>query len=328
MKSFSGLFEKIYSLDNLQLALDKSSKGKKGNVGVQGFIKNKALQLIKLSNELKDEVYSPQPYTQFKILDPKPRLISCADFRDRIVHHAVCNIISPLLERSFIMDSYACLKGRGSHRAVLRTQYFCKKYNYYFKSDISNFFDSIDRTILKGLLLKRFREPKLKQLLSTLIDCSTGIDKGLPIGNLTSQWFANLYMNQLDRFIKETLHIKGYVRYMDDFVLWGNTKDEMFHAWIEVKDFLESNLKLQLKESATLVSPTSSGLNFLGIQVYPNQLRFGKARMKRTRKLIKRRETEFKTGVINEKELIDSVRSSTASAAYLGIQCCFNECSL
>jgi retron-type reverse transcriptase len=215
MKRIGRLFEQVCSFGALRAAALSAAKGKKSKPRIDGFIRNLENEIIALENELLTKAYRPRPYRTFKIHDPKERMICAADFRDRVVHHALCTALEPIFERMSIFDSYACRKDKGHHAAVRRAQHFINRHPYYLKLDIHKFFDSVDHSILKSQLRCRIKDPDLLRLLDAFIDHPvpwTEPGKGIPIGNLTSQYFANFYLSGLDHFIKEYLRIEGYVR--------------------------------------------------------------------------------------------------------------------
>jgi len=206
MKTYGSIWEKVVDAANLTAAWRRVRRNHARSAEVVEFAKHLDENLGQLRQDLLSGTYSPQGYRQFKIWDPKPRIISCAPVRDRIVHHALCDQIAPLLERGFIADSFACRKGKGMHRACVRAQELARRSRYVLKVDIHHYFDSIDHQILAHVVCGHFREKKLKQLITTIIDTyATQQGVGLPIGNLTSQWFANDYLNELDHRITESM---------------------------------------------------------------------------------------------------------------------------
>ncbi len=328
MKSYGNLFDKIVCMENLHTALKQAAKGKKKRRQVSDFLENQKAELLSIQNDISNLSYCPGNYNQFKIMDPKPRLISCAPFRDRVVHHAVCNIISPLLEKQFISCSYACRKSMGMHKAVLKAQSYSLRYKYFFKTDISRFYDSIDHIVLKKMLLNKFRETELKKLLETIIEHPVPGQKngrGLPIGNLTSQWFANYYLDKLDHYLKEQKQCNGYVRYMDDFVVWSNSKNSLFELWADIRLFLLDELKLNLKLSGSFVKPVTEGTHFLGMLVYPGCIRMQRKRLKRSRNLLKQQEAQYQQGNISIQELFASATAIIAAKRYFCMGSLFSE---
>lgn len=242
-------------------------------------------ELWRLHHELAAGTYRPGPYRSFRIFDPKERLISAAPFRDRVVHHALCAVVAPIWERSFIHDNYANRTGKGAHAAIHRAQGFLRQHPYVLKADIRKYFHSIDHQVLKAILRRRIACPLTLALLDAIIDNSNPQDpvwdlfpgddlftlaerrRGIPIGNLTSQWFANLYLDGFDHFVKEQLHARAYVRYVDDFVVFGHDR-----AWLhQVRHGMEqylAGLRLVLHPHKTYVRATRHGLTFLGQQVF------------------------------------------------------------
>ena len=323
MKSYGGLFERITSCENLEQAMWRAARGKQDRGPVQRFLGEAAQELTLLQEELAAGTYRPRPYTQFRIRDPKPRTISCADFRDRVVHHAICDVIGPLLERRMISDSYACRVGKGTHRAVLQAQRHCRRFRYYLKMDVRKFFESVDHEILLGLLCRLFRERRLCDLLETIVRHpvpNSVAGKGLPIGNLTSQWFANLYLDGLDHTVKEQWRFRGYIRYMDDIVLWADDKADLWWALSSVRAWLETQRRLALKDTATRMAPTKDGLAFLGLRVHPGALRLQRQRYLRLKRLIARREKELESALISTEQFIGSLRAAAGILSFLGLK--------
>ena len=273
---------------------------------------------MRLGQELTDGTYQPRAYQVFEIQDPKVRKICSSAFRDRVVHHAVCAVLEPFLERRLITDTYACRKGKGLHVALKRCQSFAKKNEYYLKCDIQKFFESVDHEILKQLLRKVIKDPLLLQLLDKIIDHpipGNALGKGISIGNLSSQYFANFYLGELDHFLKDKLRVKGYIRYMDDFLTFGETKD-LQKVLCEIRVFLAQDLKLQLKEKVTRVAPVHEGIPFLGMRVFRNLIRIQRPNLVRFRKKVKQLEFYERSGKISELELAQRMQSSLAHWSY------------
>ena len=234
MKTSKNLFDGIVSFENVLSAAQKAAKGKRENQSVLLFFNYLEENLWELISALQNKTYQPGSYKTFSIYKPKPRLISAAPFRDRVVHHALISVVGPILERSFIFDTYANRADKGTHKAIERYQHYLKKYDYVLKCDIRKYFPSIDHEILKSKLRNKISCSDTLWLIDTIIDNSNlqaehvhyfpgdGLftpyerRRGLPIGNLTSQFFANYYLSFLDHYVKEVLRCKGYVRYVDD----------------------------------------------------------------------------------------------------------------
>ena len=272
-----------------------------------------------MKQEIIDESYRPCAYRVFTICEPKKRKICCAEFYDRVVHHAIINILGPILERRFIYDTYACREGKGTHAALKKSQQLVRKYKYYLKCDIKKCFESIDHCVLKALLRKVIKDKKVLQLLDKIIIHQppyTQVGKGLPIGNLTSQHFANIYLGELDFFIKHQLRCQGYVRYMDDFILFSNNKAELICHLKKIRYFLSNELKFNLKEKIVRIAPVSEGLPFLGYRIYRGVIRLQRGNLVRFKKKISRLEKQFLRGEIEQEDLTNSVRSVVAHISH------------
>jgi RNA-directed DNA polymerase len=313
MKRYGDLFAEIVSFENLVVAAKRASRGKKDKARVAQFYFDMENELLCIREELRNKTYMPQPLRIFRIREPKVREIGASDFRDRVVHHAACNIIEPILERGYVHHSYACRAGKGTHRAVRQAQIFSRKNRYYLKCDIKQYFRSIDRDILKEIIVRKFKDPDLIWLLNTIIDSaqSDQPEKGIPIGSLTSQHFANLYLDQLDHYIKDYLRVKSYLRYMDDFILFGDEKADLHSLHFNIRTFLHDELELQLKDKATMLAPVLDGIPFLGFRIFPKIIRLKQENKKRALNTLKSRTREFKAGKIREAEYSQSLMSIT-----------------
>ena len=311
MKRHSKLYEKIAAFPNLLEAVRKALRGKKHKTGAARFHFHLEKELIILQKELVAETYRPGDYRSFEIYEPKKRIICAALFRDRVVHHAICNIIEPILDRTFIYDTYACRRDKGVHKAVKRTQEFCRKWKYFLKCDIRKFFESIDHMVLKNQLGRKFKDKQLLQLLNFIIDYPVpGYDKGkgLPIGNLKSQNFFNYYIGRLDHFVKEILAVKGYIRYMDDFLLFSDDKGQLWECLMKMREYLRQELQLVIKDNY-LVAPVGQGVTFVGFRIYPSLIRLDRNKWVRFMRKVRQREGEYIRGDITERQLAQSVDS-------------------
>lgn len=244
--------------------------------------------LLKLKNELESGNYRHGNYCHFTVCDSKKRHIKAAPFRDRIIHHAVCNIIEPIFDKGFIYDSYACRINKGTHKAIKRLQSFIRTAgeltakSYCLKCDISKYFDSVDQNILLKLVEKKIQDTKVLNLVKMIIySDNRETRKGIPIGNLTSQLFANIYLNELDQFVKRKLQVKEYIRYMDDFLILDCDKKKLSKIKKEILEFLKERLKLELHPKKTSVFPTDKGIDFLGYQIFRNYRLLRKSTVKR-----------------------------------------------
>lgn len=285
------MYAQLCSWDNLLLAYRRAGKGKRGQPNVAAFEHRLEDQLLQLQEELRTRTYRPGPYTSFYIHEPKRRLISAAPFRDRVVHHALCQLIEPTFERSFIADSYANRLGKGTHRALDRAQKLALKYPYVLQCDIRQFFASIDHALLRGLLANKVNDADVLWLLDRILESGIGVlseqyemvyfpgddlfavnrPRGLPIGNLTSQFWANCYLNPFDHFVKRELRCPGYVRYVDDVLLFGADKATLWE-WKGALQQRLAHLRLTIHPGAH-PRPVQEGIPFLGFVVYPNQRR-------------------------------------------------------
>lgn len=323
MKRHGNLFKKIVTFENLLLAAKKAGRGKKGKRPVASFLFNLENEIIQLKSELETGGYVPRNYTLFEVREPKPRKICSSDFRDRVVHHAICNLIEPIFERQSVYDSYACRVGKGAHLAVKRCQLYTQRFKYFLKCDIKKFFESIDHDTLKVLLRRLLKDERLHSLLNVIIDHEvpgSSQGKGLPIGNLTSQHFANLYLGKLDHFIKDHLQVKGYVRYMDDFISFSEKKDDLQELLKKIEIFVQQTLKLELKEKATTLAPVAEGVSFLGFRIYPRIIRIRRENLVRMRKKIRMKEKLYLKGEIKEVDLIRSVNSIIGHVTHVNSQ--------
>ncbi len=256
MKRLGSLWQKVISWENLLLAFRKARRGKGSRASVIAFEFELERELLALRRELMSGEYRPGAYRLFNIYERKPRRIAAAPFRDRVVHHALMNVVEPPLDRQFIHDSYACRRNKGVHAAVDRYQHFATRYDYVLKLDISKYFFSIDHLLLKQMLHRRIKDFRTLELLERIIDYSPdngssvwlfpGDDLitlaerrcGIPIGNLTSQFFANLYLDEFDHWLKQNCQLPGYIRYVDDLFLFANDKDYLWHLQSEIDSCL------------------------------------------------------------------------------------------
>ena len=271
MKRAGNLMPKIVDVDNLMLAFCKARRGKQYRQEVIDYSMNVINNLLSLRTRLMDESLQVGNYHYFEIYDPKQRKICAASFEERVVHHAVVNICKERFEQHLIYDTYATREGKGVYAAIERAREAIVKYPYVAKLDIRKYFDSIDHVILKFKLRRLFKDNQLLRLLDAIIDSyCTKHDKGIPIGNLTSQYFANYYLSDFDHYIKERLNVPMYVRYMDDMLLFAKTRVELIDIVGKVTRFLADNLLLELK-LAQIVN-VNKGVSFLGYVLLPHRV--------------------------------------------------------
>jgi RNA-directed DNA polymerase len=291
-KTFGNLFPQLTEFGNLYKAWRKAARGKRGSPAAAGFEMNLSGELIRLQKELVEETWRPGEYCSFTIRDPKRRLVSAAPFRDRVVHHALCNVTESIFENAFIADSYANRKGKGTHAALDRAQTLMRRYPYVLQCDLRQFFPSIDHAVLESILFRKISDEPVRRLIRRIVESGAGIHdddyrmvnfpgddlfavnrpRGLPIGNLTSQFWANVYLNEFDQFVKRQLHCKGYVRYVDDFLLFADEKPRLWAWKSAIREFL-SGLRLALHERSSTVYPVNHGIPFLGFRLYPEYRR-------------------------------------------------------
>jgi hypothetical protein len=310
MKRAGHLFEKVCAFANLRSAALVAMRGKGHKPHIARFFLNLEPELLCLQTELLSDDYRPGPYRCFEIFEPKRRHICAATFRDRVVHHALCNHLGPVLERGFISDSYACRVGKGTHAAVRRARSFSRRFSFFVKADVEKFFASMDHAVLKTLLRRKIKDRRLLNLMNRIIDHPVPghpPGKGLAIGNLTSQWWANLYLDPLDHFFKDESGAKGYVRYMDDFLLFGDEKAELHRIRAEAESFLWNRLRLRLKPGATFLAPAGQGIPFLGYRVFPGTVRIQRRGLIRFRRNLWQKERSWAAGEIDETTFLRSV---------------------
>ncbi len=319
MRGAGGLFEKITAFENLLLAAKKALRGKRGKPRPAEFFFHLEQEIGKMKEEITSGAYRPLPHRSFEVFHPKHRVIRASDFRDRVVHHAICNYLEPVLDRGMIFHTYACRTGKGTHAAVKRANVFSRRYPFFLKCDVRKYFDSIDHEVLKAILARRVKDERLSELLAVIIDQPVeGLapGKGLPIGNLTSQVFANVYLGELDHLVKERLRFKGYLRYMDDLLFFADEKGELHLILEESSRFLREKLYLTLKEKATILAPVTEGIAFVAFRIFPGLVRVDTRTLSRMRRAIRAREKAFCAGEIEEDALSRSVGSMMAHLAH------------
>lgn len=273
MKRAGNLYRKIIEPDNLRLAFVKAARGKQDRGEVVRFRAFFDENLAELHRQLLARRVEVGDYRFFTVHDPKERVICAAAFRERVLHHAIMNLCEPVLEHYAIFDSYACRTGKGQRAAVARSREFAGRFAWYLKLDIRKYFDSIDQTVLQSLLARRIKDRDLLDLVARILaNYEVAPGRGLPIGNLLSQHFANFYLGLLDHWLKEERGIAGYLRYMDDFVLFADDKATLQAELAAIEGFLRERLRLELKENRQL-NRTACGVPFLGLRVFPHGVR-------------------------------------------------------
>lgn len=276
---FIHTYNHIISLENLLGAWKEFIRGKRNKKDVQEFEMNLMGNILALYDDLQNKTYAHGPYREFNISDPKPRRISKASVRDRLLHHAIHRVLYPFFDRTFIADSYSCRLGKGTHRAMNRFRSFAYKVGknntrtcWVLKCDIRKFFASINHEILLNILAAYIPDQNIRWLLNRIVGSfHSGIPGvGLPLGNLTSQLLVNIYMNEFDQFAKHTLKTKHYVRYADDFVFMHHDKSLLGERLPRVDDFLQERLCLELHPKKVSIQTLASGVDFLGWVHFPD----------------------------------------------------------
>lgn len=298
----------ICSADNLFQAWEEFRRGKRKKPDVQEFERYLEDNIFALRRELLDGTYKPQGYTQFQITDPKLRLISKASVRDRVLHQAIYRVLNPVMDSTFIYDSYSCRLDKGTHKGFDRLETFTRRVScnytrpcWALKMDVRKFFDTVDHTYLKGRLREYIIDKPLLKLLDTIIDSyEIKPGKAMPIGNLTSQLFANLYLDPLDKFVKHTLKAGYYIRYADDFVFLANNPSLLLGYLVELNRFINSELKMQLHPDKIILRKLNWGIDFVGYIARPHH---SLTRRKTAKRILK------KVGAMSETQLERSLPS-------------------
>jgi retron-type reverse transcriptase len=326
MKRYGNLYPQIINFENILLASRQAQKGKRFRDNVLDFNYHLETELIRLEKQLTDKTYQPGAYRTFHLINPKSRLISAAPYRDRVVHHALCNIIVPIFERTFITDSYANRLGFGTHRALRKFTTFARNSRYILQCDIKKYFPCIDHIILKELIRRKIKYSDTLWLIDTIIDNSNeqeividyfpGDDlltpvnrrKGLPIGNLTSQFFANIYLNGFDHFVKEQLKVSKYVRYVDDFGLFSDERQVLADARLAIEEYL-TKLRLKIHPVKSQLFETKIGASFLGFRIFPETIRVRNSNLHQARRRLKRLQKDYAQGRIQLEKVNQSIQS-------------------
>ena len=292
MKRLNNLYEKIYSIENLQLADAKARKGKLNQYGVKAHDKNSDANILSLHKMLTHKTYKTSDYTMFLIHDPKEREVyRLPYFPDRITHHAIMNILEPIFVSTFTNDTYSCIKGKGIHaaaRSVCKALLDISGTEYCLKLDVKKFYPSIDHAILKNLIRRKIKDPDLLWLLDGIIDSA----KGLPIGNYLSQYFANFYLTYFDHWIKEVKGVKYYFRYADDLVILSDNKPYLHQLLSDIKEYLDKELKLIVKGNYQIFPVEARSIDFVGYRFYHTHTMLRKSIKKSFCRMLKKRKSE------------------------------------
>ena len=271
MKTHTNLFENAFSFANLLEAYKRARRGKQGRHEIATFGWRLESKLLELRQELLSGSYTHGTYRHFIVSDSKRREIQAAPFRDRVVHHAVVAALEPIFDKGFIFDTYACRVGKGTQAAIERFEQFARASRYILSMDISKYFASIDHEILFSLLKHKIRDTRMLELCRRIIiSTEESPGRGIPIGNLTSQLFANIYLNEFDQYAKHTLRLPHYIRYMDDIAALSDDKKELHEVKEAAAVFMRDRLGLALHPRKVQVVPLAIGVDFLGYRIYPH----------------------------------------------------------
>ena len=317
-KTYNNLYPMIYDFQNIYDAWNKAKSKKRYKPEILHFSHDLEGNLIQIQNDLIWKTYKPGSYRDFYVYEPKKRLVSAPPFRDRIVHHALCNVIEPLFDKKMIYDSYACRDGKGTHRAADRTQQYLREATtkwdnvYCLKCDIKKYFPSIPHDVLKRIYRRTIYCRDTLWLLDTIIDSGSSLNeiivRRLPIGALTSQLNANVYMDRVDHIVKEVLKEPYYVRYMDDFIILGNSKEHLWEVKRQLEMCLDCELLLELNNK-TGIFPISQGVDFVGYRIWPTHRLLRKRSIKKFKRKLRAFEKKYAAGEIAYKEIDCCVQS-------------------
>lgn len=315
------LLEAMGDYGNVQKAYNKARKCKRHRKDVLIFTKDKEENLDKVREDIINLAYEPSKYHYFKVYEPKERQIMALPFYDRVVQHAINNVLEPIFDKRFISQSYACRKGKGMHAAsdtLKEWLYEWNKYHpdqplYAIKADIHHYFQSIDHAVLKTEIRKAIKDAGVLALLDRIIDHNGNMPDGvgIPVGNLTSQLFANIYLDALDQFIKHELGVEAYIRYMDDFVILSPDKEQLRNWLARIEQFLREELKLEFNPKTTMLA-AKNGIDFVGYKHRATHRKVRKDSIKRIKRTIKKCES----GKITKEQLQKSIQSWTGHAGH------------
>jgi retron-type reverse transcriptase len=322
MKTYKNLYEKIYSLDNLILVWRKARKGKTKKKYVIEFEKNLKENLFQLQKELIMQVYFPKALKTFILRDPKTRKISKSAFRDRVVHHALVRVIDPIFDKIFIYDSCANRTDKGNLFTIKRFELFKRKVTNNFKSeafclkaDIKHYFQEINHNFLIEIIKRKIKDERVIWLIEQILKNNIIFGRkkiGMPLGNLTSQFFANVYLNELDYFVKHKLKVKYYIRYVDDFVILHSSKEQLENWKNKIENFLRKKLELELHPDKSRIVALSKGIDFVGFRSF---YYFKLLRKRNIKNMINKTEL-FKNKELNYKQIIESFQGWNAYAKW------------
>lgn len=319
MKRQGNLFPMILDRDNLLLAFRKAARGKVTRRPVVAMRENLDQELAAIASALADGRMPGGTAEQFLIHDPKRRVITAPCFHERVAYHAIINVCEPVFDRWLIDDTFACRPGRGREAAVLRAATFATRWPRRARLDVRHYFNSVPHDQLLRMLSKRFKDRRLLNLFEEIVRGFRGsLGKGLPIGSLTSQHFANFYLGWLDRFVKETLRITAYVRYMDDILIWTDSEASLRQTLQRCEEFASEVLRLNFKPPNC--GPSSRGVDFLGARVFPTHTTLNRRSRRRFGRRVRTLERAWRLGVVSDSELQQRLESLAAFARGAGVK--------
>ena len=319
------IYKKLCSYENLEAAYNKAKNGKTQKQYVREFEEKLKENLTRLRTELLMQSYHPQPLKTFILRDPKTRKISKSAFRDRVVHHAICNLIEPAFDKRFIHDSYANRIGKGTLNAIKRFDEFKRKVSknntlkcYVLKADIKDYFGTVNRATLLDLLRKRIKDDRVMWLIERIITNYRSKDKnkGMPLGNLTSQFFANVYLNELDQYLKHKLRARYYIRYVDDFVILHPSRRTLEQYKSVIDKFLREKLDLKLHPDKSQILKLEKGIGFLGFRIFYHHKLLARKNMRRFEKKMEGIKHEYSEGKIDREKVIERLEGWLAYASH------------
>jgi retron-type reverse transcriptase len=321
MKTYKNLYPLIYAFDNLYRAYVKARRGKRYQAEVLKFTMGLEDNLLGLYRELQGGTYTTGEYHYFTVYEPKKREVAALPFRDRIVHHAIHNILEPMFDRGFIYHSYACREGKGTHAGADQITRWLREIHrnhgqvYVLKADIKSYFASIDHAVLIDILKRKIRCRRTMALLRDIIYSAGSNGIGIPIGNLTSQLFANIYLNELDQYVKHQLRVHYYLRYMDDFIVLHHTKKKLRRWRYQIEHYLDERLNLWLN-NRTAIFPEKRGVDFLGYRIWRTHRLLRKRSVKRMKRNLREFEEKYARGEISLEEIDASIQSWVGHAMH------------
>jgi retron-type reverse transcriptase len=333
VKRHHDLWERVCSFDNIAAAAREAMRGKRGKAAGARFFGHWEQEVVRLERELREGSYRPGSYFYFEITDPKRRVVAAAPFRDRVVHHALVRVIEPLFEPRFIEDSYACRTGKGTHAGMRRALEFARRFPWAVKCDIRRYFPSIDHRILQGQIARVVADRAVLALIDLILAshveqtetrwpaggdlfAAVNCPQGLPIGNLTSQFFANIYLDGFDHFVKQTLRAKGYVRYVDDFLLYGGNRAEVRDRGEAAREYLRG-LRLEIHPDKYRSVRCAQGVDFCGFVVRADgRVKVRESGVRRFKRRHRKLRWEAKLGRVPMADVTRSVRAWVAHAEH------------